>query len=138
MPEESALHEVSDIVDAPNDRAVRTLISEWRAADLIPSEQADALTAYHREHHLDEERSRGFGRTIAVVSSLGALLVGAGNLLVVSSNSFPVGRIASPSAFWRRDNRSATPMPNLRSRGRAGGIRRGGRRRGSRARRFPR
>lgn len=86
MAEESALHEVSEIVDAPSERAVRTLISEWRGADLITSEQADALTAYHREHHLDEERSRGFGRTIALVSSLGALLVGAGILLVVGSN----------------------------------------------------
>lgn len=69
-----------------SDRMVRHMLDEWQRADLLTVEQTNAITSYHREHHQDDERDRGFSRMVAVVSTLGAILVGAGILLVVSSN----------------------------------------------------
>jgi uncharacterized membrane protein len=71
---------------APGGNTVNLLIDEWVTADLITTEQAEAISTYHSEHHLDDERSRGFRRMVSVLSVFGAVLVGAGILLVVASN----------------------------------------------------
>ena len=69
-----------------SDRMVHRLVGEWTSADLITDEQAAAIEAYHHDRHAGEERTRGFGRMVAVASTLGAVLVGAGILLIVASN----------------------------------------------------
>jgi uncharacterized membrane protein len=75
-----------DTAEAPNGRMVHRLLGEWRAAELITADQAQVIEAYHRDHHVEAERSRGYSRIVAVASTLGAVLVGAGLLLVVASN----------------------------------------------------
>ena len=69
-----------------SDRLVHRLLGEWTSADLITDEQAAAIEAYHHDRHVGEERTRGFGRMVAVASTLGAVLVGAVILLIVGSN----------------------------------------------------
>jgi uncharacterized membrane protein len=75
-----------EAAQAPGGSAVNLLVDEWVVADLITSEQAAAISTYHSEHHLDDARSRGFRRMVSVLSIFGAVLVGAGLLLVVASN----------------------------------------------------
>lgn len=80
---------------APGERAVNLLIDEWLSADLISTAQAEAISTYHSARHIDAERSRSFGRMVSVLSIFGAVLVGAGILLIVASNwqSFsPMGK----------------------------------------------
>lgn len=74
------------VAAAPGGKAVNLLVDEWVTADLITTEQAEAISTYHSEHHLDDARSRGFRRMVSVLSVFGAVLVGAGILLVVASN----------------------------------------------------
>jgi uncharacterized membrane protein len=75
-----------EAAQAPGGSAVNLLVDEWVTADLITAEQAAAISTYHSEHHLDDARSRGFRRMVSVLSIFGAVLVGAGLLLVVASN----------------------------------------------------
>lgn len=86
---EDSMQEMTDDereVEGFSDLAVRRLLREWRQADLLTEDQAAALASFHAEHHQDAERSRGYRRMVAVLSSLGGILVGAGILLVVGSN----------------------------------------------------
>ena len=71
---------------AVSERVVHDLLDEWLEATLITSGQMDAIEAYHHTHHAEDQRSVGYRQMVTVASLLGAILVGAGILLVVGSN----------------------------------------------------